>query len=1222
MKLIDWIKGKFIKQENIATPYHDLAPVDDIGEESEYFHALDWALHNIKISNVALSAPYGAGKSSVIESYLKARDIKALQLSLANFKETQHDVGSDEVEKEFLKKLFYKVDYKKIPQSRYRKLHKISLKKIYGVVTLLAAIILSFFVAFDLPKVKKVIDKLNVAKTELRLSNVVGILLLIVLAVVSIWIISLALKWTFSKWKNWEISFFDKAKVSTEDDSDKSIFNRYLDEIVYFFEETDFEVVFIEDLDRFKATGIFTKLRELNLLLNRYESIKRHITFVYAIRDDYFPSDTDRTKFFDYIIPIIPYINATNSDDLLRRRIGEINRNGICTDISDEYITKVSSYIGDMRVLTSIVNEFITYKKTVKKDNSLSLKDEELFSLMVFKNLYPSDFADIESEKGIIKEAFKCKDRFISEKKTALENYISEAENTLELHENDILKDSYEIKQALFQAILPNLSIQNVTINNGGRRYSYDQIMAPEFDMSLFENEKFTIHGLNQNGGSATKHVTNVESEYNKNGAGYIKRWKAAFDCEDDRIDELRKNIEKKKNEVYGLKATRIQKLIEDYGAETVFAVQRDILDNQLLIFMLRNGYIDETYVNYINYYHPDSITPDEHEFILNLRNYGGVKDLAQELVHPDRVVDRLVAHEFRQIEILNFSLVKYLVDEKSDSVKTEELFALLSSRQPESIEFIQRYMQSETSTVSGFIEKLANYNSYLWKDIECDETIPDEAKMHYFDLVMKNATIAAIVEMEKADSCVSRYLLGREHVLTDFNECSINKIIEILKALDIRFKNTSLDGIDSELMDYIYENNLYDINQYMLGEIIKRISPELYDKSKLQNYSVISSLDDRGILDYVDENIDVYVRNIVLCGDNCEETQEAIEDIFEMIAFDIQMCTDIISKQNTSFKSLKRLADDIDEDNKEAIHEIIDTLIAKDKLDINWDVIATYYGAFEITEDIFEKIVYSLDQLSEDSTEVDDEVVKALLVGEWPQDKYKQFASNYKIDNFDIGLSELSESNLRVLLDLCYVPFSLELIESVSETFSDLLLLLFERYKEDIIAILEAIPSTYIPFDGIMKSSIYNDAERLLFVKKCNVAELTEGIALFIMNHEGEVDKPYILAAWDILPEEKRYELLLNHIEVFENKELPALFNQLAPVYHSLALRTNHKANFEKTAYNQRLLNKLKQKKYITSLGTEEVPDESKKHRFFGDKKTMLFCRVRAVKDKTIKGN
>jgi len=105
---------------------------------------------------------------------------------------------------------------------------------------------------------------------------------------------------------------FQQAEFAVDENISKSIVNEHLDEILYFFEVTDYTVVVFEDLDRFEQTEIFTKLRELNHLINYSKKMKgRKVAFVYAVRDEMF-QDKDRTKFFDFIIPIIPVVDVSN----------------------------------------------------------------------------------------------------------------------------------------------------------------------------------------------------------------------------------------------------------------------------------------------------------------------------------------------------------------------------------------------------------------------------------------------------------------------------------------------------------------------------------------------------------------------------------------------------------------------------------------------------------------------------------------------------------------------------------------------------------------------------------------------------------------------------------------------------------------------------------------------------------------------------------------------
>ena len=69
-------------------------------------------------------------------------------------------------------------------------------------------------------------------------------------------------------------------QIGNKDDS--SILNEHLDEILYFFEVTSYNIVVLEDLDRFNSTEIFIKLRELNILVNNSKDINRRIIFIYG----------------------------------------------------------------------------------------------------------------------------------------------------------------------------------------------------------------------------------------------------------------------------------------------------------------------------------------------------------------------------------------------------------------------------------------------------------------------------------------------------------------------------------------------------------------------------------------------------------------------------------------------------------------------------------------------------------------------------------------------------------------------------------------------------------------------------------------------------------------------------------------------------------------------------------------------------------------------------
>lgn len=62
------------KEEKQA--YYDLAPLDEIEDGKEYINILHYAIESERIKNIAISGPYGSGKSSIINSYIKDYESK------------------------------------------------------------------------------------------------------------------------------------------------------------------------------------------------------------------------------------------------------------------------------------------------------------------------------------------------------------------------------------------------------------------------------------------------------------------------------------------------------------------------------------------------------------------------------------------------------------------------------------------------------------------------------------------------------------------------------------------------------------------------------------------------------------------------------------------------------------------------------------------------------------------------------------------------------------------------------------------------------------------------------------------------------------------------------------------------------------------------------------------------------------------------------------------
>ena len=754
--------------------YKDLTPINNISNGEEYLNALEWALNNPKVKNIALAGPYGAGKSSIIETYLNREKDKKniyeqhkfakkyLKISMATFieahnnegNETKIEIDADEVEEGILKQLFYKVEHKKIPQSRYRKLQPIhSINVLLGVIAF--SVILIMFGGIFVPDIcKNIWDKIDAfaMKYSWLSGKTVGVA--ISLGIVGIGITSYLAKIIMSRFHVKELKLPADTTLQSSEDAEESVFNKNLDEIMYFFEETQYQLIFFEDLDRLENRKIFVHLRELNNLLNNDDAIKhKPIVFVYAVRDDIFTRE-DRTKFFDFIIPVIPVVNATNSGEILLEKLDDAKRHGIYHDISQGFVLDVAPFISDMRVLQNIYNEFVVYKKTLQTEQHLNLSDEQMMAIIMFKNLYPRDFADIQGEDGIIKKAFQDKNSYIIEKREKWKEKIEYNKELIEKVSEDTLKSIKELKYAMLIAITEGKGVtRNFTDSSYLRRDSgifAVNILSDDFDLRQLQEKECQCTVYISFSGSINDMETD-EKELEK----YIERWEKLKEYNEKSLEGLQEEIEQIKYEQKKLSSRSLQWLIENDSSENVLS--KEVKDNKFLVFLFRRGYLDEKYANYINYFKGNSITTNDMNFILAVKNQEP-QPFDYQLTKIEQVIQRLQDYEFEQKAIYNFQIIEELLGEEKISKKLEVFVQQLADGEETSWQFIGEFVD-KTKYQAKFIQILsAKWNS-MWEYISRQNTMTYGRQVYYLKLI-----IEYVDEKELS-------LLNVENCITTINE-------------------------------------------------------------------------------------------------------------------------------------------------------------------------------------------------------------------------------------------------------------------------------------------------------------------------------------------------------------------------------------------------------------------------------------------------------------------
>lgn len=1229
IELFYWVYNKIMYKTILKkSVYSDMTPLDSLSNEHESIKALRWALFNPKIKNIALTGPYGAGKSSVIESYLKShKRCKAINISLATFdgrtwdkiqqlvNEERFDEAQalkkefeDELEKGILKQLFYKVNADKIPLSRYRKLHHSNLwKYAMGILLLVLVLLSALYLVFPSEVIAFLKDYLKGINTLREIS-----LIVIALGFV-FWGSSYAVRFVLSKFTVKEISVGDISAQGGEISTD-SILNKNIDEMLYFFERTKYRVVFIEDLDRFNNTSIFIKLREINSILNNYEVIRKRgkITFVYAVKDDLFQEKTDRTKFFDFLIPIIPVINSTNSGEVMRNLLGigekrEKDKEYPEHDISQEFVTLVSPYIGDMRVLISTINEFWVYKRTLKDTQDVQLKDECMLALMIYKNLYPQDFALLEAETGNIKLAFKYKDKVLKEAQESLENERCE----LELFQQDIAISIVDVKILILSEMIEHKGVVSRIVIEGSS-YNYAQLLADTFSFDKLRKGQIRVYYRQYNSSSETDYgsLSDIE-ESSQRFEKLFEKYDRQLRMSAKSIESFKIEFEKIDKEISMLRASTIQQLIERKELESV--LPKDVRENSLLVFMLRRGYINESYADYINYFHPGSISKAELNFILSIRNFNGENDYSYAIKHCANLIDRLYDYEFEQVEVLNFDLLDFFIKSNGETEKFEKLLGQLIAFSESSQKFIKAYIERGIN-VNRFWQLLCQRSSSMWTRFMFDNQLSQEKKDNYLKMIINACAIEDIkannsaytdeVNGIYAQNAIKEYFESDKDILLKMSDLSWDKVKQVLEVLNIRFANVNLTGLESWVVKDILQGRYFELNRDMLEAICDVFTPGSRQELFAANYQWLCKLNNGHLLEYVHENFSKYIKDFVLGEEsNVEEGIDSVNHILRrLFEEDEELCTKVIEKEH--YARWARLEDCLAEFEDDGKQTIWDCLLANDRTDATWSNYLTYRNLFGLSDVLLSFFDRNVDAIVEDvaKEDVTDEIINELLIADLSDVTFEKFISKYKVVKFTHECKVFSLNRLEMMVRKHYFEFTPEIFGEIKTISNELGL---DFACENLSTFLENVEQLEMEADDvkyIIRRGVLEDKDVLKLLLLIEPEQIDNELALMARDLGIALPKAYVEAMWQVLEEKDKYQVLLDQLKVYSLDEIALKFGELGGVYNQFAKRTTHKYVLHHTTFNEELCRKLEHIGFLSSckiinekVGVDHITFESR---------------------------
>jgi len=1150
--------------------FYALTPIDNV-DIGVYENALDFVFAHDNVRNVAVSGSYGSGKSSVLASYKRKHgDKKFLHISLTHFHAAK---GNDDpshpdgeispktiLEGKILNQLIHQISIDKIPLTNFRvKKELATWRNTITALLTVAGVILGLY-EFYFAQVAAFLQSLTVdwlknllaflGHPESRLIAGVGFF---VIAGIFIYHFKRLLK-TRHIIKKAEVSGLE---IEIFEDSKESYFDKYLNEVLYLFEKVGADVIVFEDIDRYDSSRIFERLHEINRLVNN-DRKATPLRFFYLMRDDIFESK-DRTKFFDFIIPIVPVIDCSNS---FNKFIECFEKSGLIGNeksiIDIEFLQGLSIYIDDMRVLKNICNEFLVYHgrlSTTEQDSN------KMLAIIAFKNLFPRDFDDLQLGRGFMFEIIggNGKERLISSEQEKLQEIIKIKTTELSSIKNE----------TLFSDEIAMLYCLKLWVSSGHR-------------IPLSDNADSCRQLIEQY--RSQQHYKDITTEYDNR-----KKYSEENILKSNtRISSIETEISRANRSLSELKGLRLKELITrenivdlfqaKYTSETGhtedFKQLKDSPYFALLKYLVREGFIDETYSDYMTYFYENSLTRTDKVFLRSVTDKKA-KEVTYQLDNPPMVVSRLPLAYFGQVETLNFVLFDFLMTDFSGMQsfidKTKRLMRQLAEN--ERFDFILSYSEQKDQLVN-----MVKAFGYAWSSFLADcftilqigkEPSTPKTKNDVFISKYAYSLLALIGEdsarMTFLDNASKESLVG--YLSNDANILSVDdgyddKNLALgIQLLDLCFNTINAETARRSLLERVYRDNSYIIN-YGNIETMLKVFYSTPDISTLRtaNYSVVMAEAASPLASYINANINTYIDVFLAeCGETITDTpKNAI----------LLLNNDIIEKSQKKLyiAYLKStIAELFDIADKDLWGELLNNHTTVEYTAKN---IVTYF--FEKCQNAFDNTLLNyinkngasitLDNCFEDKDKQNTFFTATVKAASLDNEIYKGFIVQFKLHYQDFSIADLPNEKVTILDECGKIKMSAQSLIFMREHYADYLYTFIVRHIAEYIPIV-ADKSIFVLDEArkLLNAQI-NDADKIALLSldttpiSISGKKYSDAVAVHILLHNYDAnDFNYLLESYSNFEKQTQAAILervttdinnvLHILNIVDNQLLNALF-------------------------------------------------------------------------------
>ena len=917
-----------------------------ITPSNEYFRALKFALSQKSVRNIAVTGSYGAGKSTVINSYVEEYEKgNFINVSLAGFDMPGNGdpAKSQEVELSILQQILYKKNRDELPDSRIDRILNRNKAHICRVFLASLKILLPLCGILFLLFNEKVSQSVGIPDYIYNTINSIPygkMAALLILSIITLYyIVESASK----------VGVFDKkiklnkvgllsGEMELDSTESSSLLNNCLDEIVYFFSKIEeYRIVIFEDLDRLKNPEIFVKLREINKIVNNNLSEDKPLRFIYAVRDDIFSGAASRTKFFDFIVPVVPVMDSRNAFSLLNTRMSGMIPGG------EECLRSTATYISDMRMLQNIVNEYRIFSAMVDNNH----RKVSLYAMVFYKNIFAHDYSLIDRNISLLyRFVYQYRTQTLHEQYfTGLNDRIDSLSRKLAEIRREKSNTAEEVRRDLISLYLPDKlkgmvyfykQPPTVGFNPPGTEQPDTNLLIS--DESVFENF-FSSTGISIGYVSQNRYITEklTDTERTSLFDSYQRRKELVGEERERNFIRVQAELKQALEDKRRRNAISLAKLVQLLQKEKFDAIASQYMDDidthdflsvahrkavrdemryggsDALYLLLSRGYLDQDFMRSRSVFHEGGLSVNDNEFIKNvalgLSAIRSNEDIALDDV-SGVILEIGAQHLLHHDASLHHQIVAHML--KTDDERLNEMLATLFTKSGKHVLDLMVTLESRFAEPDIFVSllvKALDKNPYL--DVMVAHLNEAGSGRSYLRIA---AAVISNIEPDRTEnrSDYRRYVESLGSGIADFLEPEeIQSFMAHIASLEVRYERLSVPLSDAErdCLRFIGKNSLYLLTGENVGIAL---AAQLSDgQTTIEECRALpwttAQVHALPALAYFKENADEFVESVFLSS---QEQGQAVTDVLALEALSDEMKFRIVGEMNFCLDSLSGISD------------------------------------------------------------------------------------------------------------------------------------------------------------------------------------------------------------------------------------------------------------------------------------------------------------------------